>query len=78
MNELFPPLPWVREHIFFLTRGPAEADPYRFLDGARSAFRRDDEGKMRCHLPKAEWDFLCSSRDGRLWEELVRDLKKLR
>jgi len=75
VNELFPPLPWAREHVFFLRR-PDPQQPYEFLDGAMSVFRRDDEGKMRCHAPRGVWDFLCTSRDGRKWEELVRDLKK--
>lgn len=74
VNELFPPLPWAREHIFFLRR--AEDGSWRFLDGAMSVFRLGDEGKMRCHAPRAEWDFICTSRDGRKWEELLRDLKK--
>jgi hypothetical protein len=75
VNELFPPLPWAREHIFFLQR-PKPEEPYRFLDGAMSVFRRDDEGRMRCHAPRAAWDFLCTSRDGRKWEELVRDVSR--
>ena len=75
VNELFPPLPWAREHIFFLRR-PKSDEPYQFLDGAMSVFRLDDEGKMRCHAPRAAWDFLCTSRDGSKWKDLLRDLSR--
>jgi len=74
VNELFPPLPWAREHVFFLQR-PKPDDPYRFLDGGISVFRLDDEGKMRCHAPREAWDFLCTSRDGSKWKDLVRDVR---
>ena len=75
VNELFPPLPWAREHIFFLRR-PKSDEPYQFLDGAMSVFRLDDEGRMRCHAPRGEWDFLCTSRDGSKWKDLLRDLSR--
>ena len=75
VNELFPPLPWARENIFFLRR-PGPDEPYQFLDGAMSVFRLDDEGKMRCHVPREAWDFLCTSRDGSNWKDLVRDLSR--
>ena len=75
VNELFPPLPWAREHIFFLRR-PKPDEPYQFLDGAMSVFRLDDEGRMRCHAPRGEWDFLCTSRDGSKWKDLLRDLSR--
>ncbi len=75
VNELLPPLPWAHEHIFFLRR-PTPDEPYQFLDGGFSVFRLDDEGKMRCHAPRPEWDFLCTSRDGSKWKDLVRDLNR--
>ncbi|MGH9788188.1 MAG: hypothetical protein ACRD4U_05740 [Candidatus Acidiferrales bacterium] len=74
VNEVFPPLPWVREHMFFLVRN--EDGSYRLLGGAQGVFRLDEEGNMRCHLPKPAWDFLCRSRDGSKWEDLIKDMRK--
>ncbi|MFQ5696178.1 MAG: hypothetical protein ACE5HB_09335 [Terriglobia bacterium] len=75
-NELFPPLPWVREHVFFLLRDAHEEGLYRFLGGAQGAFRRDHNNRTRCHLPKQAWEFLCRSRDGGPWQSLLNDLQE--
>lgn len=74
VNEVFPPLPWVREHVFFLIRN--ENGSYRLLGGAQGVFRQDEHGLMRCHLPKPAWDFLCRSRDGTKWEDLLKDMRE--
>jgi len=74
VNEVFPPLPWVREHVFFL--GRSEDGSYRLLGGAQGVFRQDEQGLMRCHLPKPAWDFLCRSRDGTKWEDLIKDMRE--
>ena len=74
VNEVFPPLPWVREHVFFLVRD--EDGSYRLLGGAQGVFRRDAQDQMRCHLPKPAWDFLCRSRDGTKWEDLIKDMRE--
>jgi len=74
VNEVFPPLPWVREHVFFLMRD--EDGSYRLLGGAQGVFRQDEGGIMRCHLPKPAWDFLCRSRDGTKWEDLLQDMQE--
>lgn len=76
VNESFPSLPWVREHIFLFRRS-SQSGVYDFLDGPKTVIRRDDEGKVRCTLPKLEWDFLCTSHDGTSWPELLDDLKKM-
>ena len=76
VNEIFPPLPWVREHIFMLKKSPRGDTAYDFLDGPRSILRRDDAGMMRCHLPREEWDYFCTSYDGTDWQELLRELDK--
>ena len=73
VNEVFPPLPWVREHVFFLRQN--EDGGYRPLGGAQGVFRHDAQGLMRCHLPKPSWDFLCRSRDGTKWEDLIKDMR---
>ena len=73
VNEVFPALPWVREHVFFLRQN--EDGSYRPLGGAQGVFRHDAQGLMRCHLPKPSWDFLCRSRDGSKWEDLIKDIK---
>ena len=75
VNELFAPLPWVREHIFMLKKSPRGDAAYDFLDGPRSILRRDDAGKMRCQLPREEWDYFCTSYDGTDWQELLTELK---
>lgn len=75
VNELFPRLPWVREHILFLVRSPGEATLYRFLGGAQGVFRHDHHDRMRCHLPKSAWGFLCRSRDGGGWAQLLNELR---
>ena len=73
VNEVFPPLPWVREHVFF--RRQNEDGGYRLLGGAQGVFRHDAQGLMRCHLPRPSWDFLCRSRDGTKWEDLIKDMR---
>ncbi len=74
-NELFPPLPWVREHIFMLKAAAQGEGVYEFLDGPRSILRRDDAGKMRCLLAREEWDYFCTAYDGTDWQELLTELK---
>ena len=74
VNEMFPPLPWVREHVFFLVR--TEDGGYRLLGGAQGVFRRDEQDVMRCHLPKHSWGFLCRSRDGTKWVDLLKDMRE--
>ncbi|HXE76490.1 MAG TPA: hypothetical protein VNN18_12770 [Candidatus Xenobia bacterium] len=73
VNEIFPPLPWVREHAFMLKKGGGEM--WEFLDGPRSILRRDDGGRMRCILAKEEWDYLCTAYNGTDWQELLRELR---
>jgi len=75
VNELFPPLPWVREHIFMLKTAAQGEGDYEFLDGPRSILRRDDAGKMRCLLAREEWDYFCTAYDGTDWQELLTELK---
>ena len=72
VNELFPPLPWVREHVFMLKKGAGET--WKFLDGPRSILRREDDGRMRCILAKEEWDYFCTAYNGTDWQELLREL----
>jgi hypothetical protein len=74
VNELFPLLPWVREHVFFLVRD--RDGGYQLLGGAQGVFRRDEQDLMRCHLPKPDWGFLCRSRDGTKWEDLIKDMRE--
>ncbi len=74
VNEVFPPLPWVREHVFFLVRN--QDGGYQLLGGAQGVFRRDEQGMMRCHLPKPAWGFLCRSRDGTKWGDLIKDMRE--
>ena len=73
VNEVFPPLPWVREHVFFSRQN--DDGSYQLLGGAQGVFRRDEQDRMRCHLPKPAWDFLCRSRDGTKWEDLIKDMQ---
>ncbi len=75
VNELFPSLPWVREHIFMLKKGAGGEEAYEFLDGPRSILRRDDDGRMRCILPREEWDYFCTAYNGTTWQELLLELK---
>ena len=75
VNELFPPLPWVREHIFMLKKSAGAEGAFEFLDGPRSILRRDDAGKMRCLLAREEWDYFCTAYDGTDWAELLAELK---
>ncbi len=74
-NELFPSLPWVREHIFMLKKAAGGEEAYEFLDGPRSILRRDDDGRMRCILPREEWDYFCTAYNGTTWQELLLELK---
>jgi hypothetical protein len=69
-NDFFPPLPWVREHVFFLYRDSGQAERYRFRGGPMGVYRRE-ESRLRCHLPRAHWGWLCRQRDGSSWEEMV-------
>ena len=73
VNEMFPRLPWVREHVFFLVR---KDGGYQLLGGAQGVFRHDEQDLMRCHLPKSAWGFLCRSRDGTKWADLLKDMKE--
>ncbi|HSC77068.1 MAG TPA: hypothetical protein VLB32_00775 [Candidatus Acidoferrales bacterium] len=75
VNELFPSLPWVREHIFMLKKRAGGEEAYDFLDGPRSILRRDDDGRMRCILPREEWDYFCTAYNGTTWQELLLELK---
>jgi hypothetical protein len=77
VNELFPPLPWSDEQAIFLARDPNDSNRWRFLGGALGVFRRDPENKLRCHLPKNAWGFLCRSRDGGKWADFLAELRRL-
>lgn len=76
VNAFFPPLLWVREHIFFLSRTSEDPETYSFLGGGQGVFRRDEDDKVRCHLPEPEWGFICRKRDGGPWVKLVKDMRK--
>lgn len=76
VNAFFPALPWVREHIFFLSRTSDDPEIYTFLGGGQGVFRRGEEDKVHCHLPEPEWGFLCRKRDGGPWVKMVKDMRK--
>jgi hypothetical protein len=64
----------VREHVFFLVRNPDGG--YQLLGGAQGVFRRDELDMMRCHLPRPAWGFLCRSRDGNKWHDVLKEVKE--